>query len=228
FTVGRVSGESLEAPPANAVSSIQGRISGVQSVTPAQPGAGINILLRTPTSISRSNTPLIVVDGVILASTFDRSSTDLSSLDIESIEVVKGAAAASLYGSRAASGVIQIRTRRGAGVEQGRTQFTVRSEFGTNQLNRRIDLAQHHSFRVNAQGQFVDADGNLVSRGNRVSRPVEERFADVPYSTPVYDHVDQFFDPGQFMINSVTLARSSDDTNFFTSLGNHQIGGVVL
>src|SRR5690606_34955330 len=65
FTVGRVSGESLEAPPANAVSSIQGRISGVQSVTPAQPGAGINILLRTPTSISRSNTPLIVVDGVI-------------------------------------------------------------------------------------------------------------------------------------------------------------------
>jgi TonB-linked SusC/RagA family outer membrane protein len=227
FTVARVSGDNLQVPPANAVSSLQGRISGVNSTTPAQPGAGINIILRTPTSINRSNTPLIVVDGVILASTFGRSTTDLSSLDIESIEVVKGAAAASLYGSRAASGVVQIRTRRGAGIEPGSTQITVRSEVGSSSLNRRIDLASHHQYLVNAQGVFVDEDGVPVSRGDRVERPVEERFLDVPYAA-TYDHVDQFFEPGSFMVNSVTLARSSDDTNFFASYGNQQTDGVVL
>jgi TonB-linked SusC/RagA family outer membrane protein len=228
FTVGRVSGENLQVPPANAVASIQGKIAGVSAITPAQPGAGINIVLRTPTSINRSNTPLIVVDGVILASTFGRSTTDLSSLDIESIEVVKGAAAASLYGSRAASGVIQIRTRRGAGLEGGRTQVTVRSEFGMNQLNRRIDLARHHYYRTNAQGQYIDTDGNVVDRSDRTARPAVERFLDVPYADPTYDHGTQFFDPGNFRTNSVTLARSSDDTNFFASFSNQQIDGVVL
>ncbi|HEX2166203.1 MAG TPA: SusC/RagA family TonB-linked outer membrane protein [Longimicrobiales bacterium] len=228
FTVGRVSGENLQVPPANAVSSLQGRISGVTSTTPAQPGAGINIILRTPTSINRSNTPLIVVDGVILASTFGRSTTDLSSLDIESIEVVKGAAAASLYGSRAASGVIQIRTRRGAGLESGNTQITVRSEIGSSSLNRGIDLAQHHHYLTNAQGQYIDEDGAVVVREDRVERPEAERFLDVPYADPTYDHIDQFFEPSAFMVNSVTLARRSDDTNFFASFGNQQSGGVVL
>lgn len=228
FTVGRVSGENLQVPPANAVSSIQGKIAGVNATTPAQPGGGINILLRSPTSINRSNTPLIVVDGTILASTFGRSSTDLSSLDIESIEVVKGAAAASLYGSRAANGVIQIRTRRGAGIDGTGTQITARSEIGVNQLARRIDLANHHHYRVNAQGQYINASGTVVDRSDRVERPVGERYLDVPYADPTYDHVDQFFDPGRFTINSVTLARNSDETNFFAAFGAHRIAGVVL
>ena len=87
-------------------------------VPPAQPGDGISIQLRTPTSINKSNSPLIVVDGVIL-SNVTASSADLNSLDIESVEVVKGAAGASLYGSRAASGVIQIRTARGNALVAG-------------------------------------------------------------------------------------------------------------
>jgi TonB-dependent SusC/RagA subfamily outer membrane receptor len=197
-------------------------------IEPAQPGAGINILLRTPTSISRSNTPLFVVDGVILASTFGRSTADLAALDIESIEVVKGAAAASLYGSRAAAGVVQIRTRRGAGLETGQTRVTVRSEFGINQLARRISLASHHNYLTNAQGEYVNASGTVVERKNRVQRPASERFLDVPYKDPIYDHLDQFFDPGTFMVNSVTLAQNSDNTNFFTSFSNNRNSGVVL
>ena len=228
FTVGRLSAEALPTPSANAIGSIQGKIAGASIITPAQPGAGINIVLRSPTSISRSNTPLFVVDGVILASTFGRSSTDLSSLDIESIEVVKGAAAASLYGSRAAAGVIQIKTRRGTAAGAEGTQVTVRSEIGIDQLGRRIDLARHHHYRTNAQGQYVDANGNVVDRNNRVIRPVEDRFLDVPYADPIYDNVEQFFDPGRFNTNSVTIAGRSESTNFFAAFGNHQTGGVVL
>jgi TonB-linked SusC/RagA family outer membrane protein len=228
FTIGRVSGDALQVPTPNAISSIQGRIASASIITPAQPGAGINIVLRTPTSINRSNTPLFVVDGVVLASTFGRSSTDLSSLDIESIEVVKGAAAASLYGSRAAAGVINIRTRRGAGPGVQGTQVTVRSEIGVNQLARRISLARHHNYLTDAQGRYVDANGNTVAREDRVLRPVAERFLDVPYADPIYDHGRQFFDPGRFVTNSVTMGGSTESTNFFAAFGNHQIGGVVL
>ena len=67
------------------------------------------------------------------------TSSQLNALDIESLEVVKGAAAASLYGSRASSGVIQIRTRRGAGIAAGATRVTARSEVGTNALGNQIE-----------------------------------------------------------------------------------------
>ena len=229
FTIARLGAESLEVPPANAISALQGKVAGANIVSPAQPGAGINIVLRTPTSINRTNTPLFVVDGVVLASTFGRSSADLSSLDIESIEVVKGAAAASLYGSRASNGVIQIRTRRGAAGEQGVTRITARSEIGVNQLGRGIDRAMSHQYRTDAQGNWVDLNGNVVDRDNRVERPAAERFLDQPYRPgEAVDHVEQFFDPGRFTTNSLTLSRNSEDTNFFTSFSSQRTGGVVL
>ncbi|CAN5818008.1 TonB-dependent receptor [soil metagenome] len=229
FTIARLGAESLEVPSMNAIGALQGKVAGASIIAPAQPGGGINILLRSPTSINRTNSPLFVVDGVVLASTFGRSSADLSSLDIESIEVVKGAAAASLYGSRASNGVIQIRTRRGAGGESGVTRITARSEIGVNQLSRGIDRAMSHQYRVDGQGNWIDAGGATVDRQNRVERPASERFLDQPYAAgQAVDHVEQFFDPGRFATNSVTLARNSEDTNFFTSFSNQQIDGVVL
>ncbi len=228
FTIARLGEDALQVPPANAISALQGKVAGASIITPAQPGAGINILLRTPTSINRTNSPLFVVDGVVLASAFGRSTADLSSLDIESIEVVKGAAAASLYGSRASNGVVQIRTRRGTGMETGVTRITARSEIGVNQLARGIDRARSHHYIADAQGNYLDANGNPVDRANRVVRPVGERFLDQPYPGGAIDHVEQFFDPGRFSTNSVTLARNSDDTNFFTSFSNQRIAGVVL
>src|SRR4051812_19933001 len=113
FTVGRVNTADAPVPASNAVETIQGKVAGVSITPTGQPGSGTNILLRSPTSISKSTSPLIVVDGVILSQSFDASTADLESSDIESVEIVKGAAAASLYGSRASAGVIQIRTKRG-------------------------------------------------------------------------------------------------------------------
>jgi TonB-linked SusC/RagA family outer membrane protein len=230
FTVSRLGPESFQVPAAaNALTSITGKIAGASVISDAQPGAGVNIVLRSPTSISKSNYPLIVVDGVILASTFGRSSADLESLDIERIEVVKGAAAASLYGSRASNGVIQIWTRRGSGVgEEERTHVSVRTEYGRNQLNRGIGLATHHYFLTNASGQYVDANGTVVDREDRVARDAAERFLDIRYSDPLYDHIDQFFNAGDYTSNSVNLSRSSHTTNFFASFTNRKESGVVL
>lgn len=228
FTVAQVSGDQLQVPVDNAINSLQGKVAGANIVTSPQPGAGINIVLRSPTSVNKSNAPLVVVDGVILASTFGRSSADIDALDIESIEIVKGAAAASLYGSRAANGVIQIRTRRGTNVAEGDTRITVRSEWGQNSLGGEIGRARHHHYLTDASGRFVDQNGNPVGRGSRVERPASERFLDQPYATGTYDHVEQFFDPGQYSTNSISIAQNGDATNFYASYVRRQVDGVVL
>jgi TonB-linked SusC/RagA family outer membrane protein len=228
FTVGRVNSEDAPVPAANAIETIQGKIAGV-SVTPSgQPGSGTNILLRSPTSISKSTSPLVVVDGVIQTQSFGGSSADLESMDIESVEVVKGAAAASLYGSRAASGVIQIRTRRGAGNPEGATQVTTRSEVGKNALGGKIDWADKHYYLTNAAGQYVNTAGTVVTRAQRVARPAYERFQDVSYIDPVYDQVDRFFKPGTFYKNTVTMSQRAGRTNWLLSFNNNREGGVVL
>ena len=228
FTVGRVEAENSPVPSTNAVETIQGKIAGVTVVPSGQPGSGTNIMLRSPTSINKSTSPLIVVDGVVLSQSFAGATADLQSLDIESVEVVKGAAAASLYGSRAAAGVIQIRTRRGASLPEGATQITARTEIGTNSLAGQIDWARNHYYRTNAQGQYVNAAGTVVPRSQRVAKPAYERFQDTPYADPIYDQVDRFFDPGQFYKNSLTFAQKATRTNWLLSLVNSREDGVVM
>ncbi len=228
FTVGRVDAANAPVPATNAVETLQGKVAGATVVGTGQPGGGTNILLRSPSSINKTTFPLVVVDGVILSQSFGGSTADLQSLDIESVEVVKGAAAASLYGSRAANGVIQIRTRRGSGLAEGNTQVTVRSEMGTNAIANKVDWAQRHYYRTNAAGEYVNAAGAVVDRNGRVPRAAWERFQDVEYLAPTYDPVEQFFDPGQFYKNSFNIAQNSGNTNWFFSFVNSREDGVVL
>jgi TonB-linked SusC/RagA family outer membrane protein len=228
FTVGRVSAENLPVPAANALEAIQGKIAGVTVVPSGQPGSGTNIQLRSPTSINKGNAPLVVVDGVIQSQAFGASSADLESMDIESIEVIKGAAAASLYGSRASSGVLQIKTRRGTNIGEGATRWTARSEVGTNSLAGKIDWARNHYYQTDANGAYINAAGAVVPRGQRIPRPTYQRFQDVTYADPVYDQVDRFFDPGQFSKNSFNIAQNNQRTNWFLSLVNTREDGVVL
>jgi TonB-linked SusC/RagA family outer membrane protein len=224
FTVGRVAKEDAPVAATNAIAEIQGKISGVMIVPAAQPGDEISIQLRTPSSINKGSTPLLVVDGVILS----ESTADLSSLDIESIEVVKGAAGASLYGSRAANGVIQIRTSRGNGLASGQTQFTFRSEVGSSAIAHQLHWAQYHYYLTNSSGQYVNAAGAVVTRTQRVARPAATRFQDVTYLDTLYDPVKLFFDPGKLITNSLTIAQNGERTNFLTTLEKQQQDGVML
>lgn len=226
FTVGRVSAEQVPVPPANAVEALAGRVAGAQIVTPGQPGSGINVQLRTPASISKGNAPLIVVDGVILAEGVDAGTADLNALDIESVEVVKGAAAASLYGSRASNGVLQIRTRRGRDLAEGRTAVTLRTEYGANEIQNPIGFSQYNPYLV-ANGQYVDAAGNPVTRDQRVTRPAAERFQDSPFPGGTFDPVRRFFDAGAFGQTSATLSQNAGRTNFLATVSRQTAGGVI-
>src|SRR4029079_308092 len=168
-----------------------------------------------------------VVEGVIWSQSFEGSSADLESMDIESVEVVKGAAAASLYGSRAASGVIQIKTSRGNGLSLGQTQFTVRSEFGGSSLDYDMPRAQHHFYATNAKGEYVDATGKVVTRDARIARPAAERFQDVPYAVPIFNPVKSLFHPGNTSTNSISIAQNGEKTNFLTTLSHQRPDGVL-
>ncbi|HET7553833.1 MAG TPA: SusC/RagA family TonB-linked outer membrane protein [Gemmatimonadaceae bacterium] len=228
FTVGHVDAADAPVPATNAVETIQGKVAGVTVVPSGQPGSGTNILLRSPTSINKSNTPLIIVDGVIQSQSFTGSTADLESLDIESVEVVKGAAAASLYGSRASAGVISIKTKRGSALPEGPPRVTIRSEYGDNSLGGKIHWARYNDYMINEAGQYIDEDSAVVDRSDRVEEPVYKRFQDNPYPDPIYDQVDRFFDPGQFFKNSVTVAQNSGKTNWLMALADTKEDGVVL
>lgn len=108
-----VSGEEIaKQPNANAVSSIQGKVPGVNITNSGRPGSSPNVRIRGVGSVSNSD-PLYVVDGVL--------TTDISYLnssDIESMNILKDASSAAIYGIRAANGVIVIKTKRGTGANE--------------------------------------------------------------------------------------------------------------
>jgi TonB-linked SusC/RagA family outer membrane protein len=144
-----ISAEQIEdAPVANAQQLLAAQTPGVTVLgNSGQPGAGGVIRLRGNNSISQSNNPIIYVDGVRIyngdspvvpnAHQVVNPFNDIRAEDIERVEVVKGAAATTLYGTEASGGVIQIFTKRG---RAGRPQWSMELVGGTNDLNY-LDLA---------------------------------------------------------------------------------------
>ena len=155
FTVARVTSDQMPVPATNPLTQLQGKVAGAQIVAASgRPGAQPSVILRAPTSINasgRTQEPLYVVDGIII----NGGLPDLNPEDIESVEVVKGAAAASLYGARAGNGVIQITTKTGKTSSQNSIKFGFRSEIGTGDLERQIQIAQRH-------GLFTDETGTRL------------------------------------------------------------------
>ena len=108
--ISKMDGKTLESMPVNLVGDgMKGRIAGLQvATTDATPGSAPKFLIRGGSSINNSNDPIVLVDGAV------REMAGLNPNDIESIEVLKDAASAGIYGSRASNGVILITTKKGA------------------------------------------------------------------------------------------------------------------
>lgn len=123
--------ELSDMPVANISQKLQGKFSGVQ-ITQAngEPGAGMAMRIRGQSSLKDGNEPLIVIDGFPTTSGLQ----DISPDEIENITILKDAASASLYGSRAANGVILITTR---GAREGKTNIEFSSYFGVTHVNKR-------------------------------------------------------------------------------------------
>jgi TonB-linked SusC/RagA family outer membrane protein len=150
--VGSLKPEAVQELPSPAVEQVlQGRISGVQvSQNSGVPGSAISVRVRGSSSISAGNQPLYVIDGVPMTQgsfsgldgTMGGQSidalADLNPNEIESIEVLKDASAAAIYGSRASNGVVLVTTKRGAAKERADIQFN--AYYGTQRDWKRVEF----------------------------------------------------------------------------------------
>ncbi len=131
--IARVKGSDVQnMPVANLNQALQGRAAGVfVESNSGKVGEGVKILIRGSGSISASNSPLYVIDGVPIStnSTSGNPIADINFNDIETFDILKDASAAAIYGSRAANGVVLITTKKG---RAGKTIFQVNSQYGTN------------------------------------------------------------------------------------------------
>lgn len=222
-SVARLSEEQLTAVPASSpVTAIAGKVSGVRvSTGSGNPGAEPSIRLRGSTNlgIGRSR-PLIIVDGAIAANNLG----DIDANDIESIEILKGAAAASFYGSNAANGVVNITTKRGRNIADNSIAFTLRSEFGRSGLERYVPLNTSHywetnpdgSFRLNPQGQRIIKAGGVADNPYPASGP--NRFR---------NQLQEWMDEGDFFLTNMQVGGRSGATNFNTSFSTDRNAGIL-
>jgi len=168
------SDELLKNKNTNVINSLDGKIAGVNvTQSSGSAGSGANISIRGGTSLDRDNQPLFVVDGVIYDnstpiggnSSFDgaqRTSTtysnrvmDINPEDIETMSILKGAAASALYGSRAANGVVVITTKKGA--EDGKVSVGVSSKLQSSWVNRLpVEQSSYKRGYYNQTGVFSD------------------------------------------------------------------------
>jgi TonB-linked SusC/RagA family outer membrane protein len=158
FSVARVDEREMPVASANPLTQLQGKVPGMNIVSATgRPGAAPAVILRGPKMINaqgRSQEPLYIVDGVALNGTI----ADINPQDIESVEVVKGAAASSLYGSRAGAGVIQITTKSGRDASAG-IRFNVRAEYGRGDVEREFPLPWNHHLMMDETRRYFCRQG---------------------------------------------------------------------
>ncbi len=226
FSVEQMNVADMQMVPTPSVTGlIQGKIPGVKAIQGSgMPGSEPSFQFRGPTSITGRQEPLVVIDGVITRGGI----ADINTQDIESIEVVKGAAAAALYGSRAQAGVLQIFTKTGAGIPAGPPRVTIRSTFESNSLEHLLGHNRGHPWRMNSAGQFIDFDGNVVdlpAQGRKIAYDdggtglnSKKAFADKEFPGKTYDPMRQFYDPGNRRSTNVSISGTSGGgTQYFIS-----------
>lgn len=213
FSIEKVAGEKLlKVPATDAASALQGKVAGVRvTKSSGAPGSESDVQLRGVKMIFGSSNPLYIVDGILT----ENGLADVNAEDIEAIEVLKGAAASSLYGSRAANGVVSIITKRGTGMAPGKVQVDFRTEYGKSSLG-------YVPKRSKSTNRLVE--GGKVNYG--VTDP--DQVYDNPYPK-TYDHIDQFFNPGDYFTTHLALKGTTQNNKMsvYTSIQTTKEGGVV-
>ncbi|WP_436517281.1 SusC/RagA family TonB-linked outer membrane protein [Ekhidna sp. To15] len=220
FSVGKVNEEQLQKVPAtDPGNALRGKTAGVTIVQPSgNPTSAPSIRLRGSTNISGSQSPLIIVDGVIT----DGSLSDINMNDVQSIEVVKGAAASSLYGSLAGNGVVQIITKRGRGTID--PEVTVRAEYGFSKIARDYPIAERHFFRLEENGDFILNSGGQLTED--VADP--DGLMDNLYPADLnFDNVKALLTAQPWRNLSTSVGGGSENINYYLSYQNLNQKGIL-
>jgi TonB-linked SusC/RagA family outer membrane protein len=233
----------------NVLSALQGKVAGVTITTASGlPGASSNINIRGITSLQGNNQPLFVVDGIPISNDIDRTSSSLNgaqqsnrALDIdpenvESINILKGPAAAALYGSRASAGAIIITTKSGRSVNK-KLEVTVTSGLSFQRVYGLIDLQ-------NDYGQGTGGTNVLTSGSDPNSGTTNSwgpRFGTAPTRAngllladgtvqdfrAYEDNTKDFYRTGRILQNGVNIAGGNADQNVSLSINNTSQRGIT-
>ncbi|MBT8219353.1 MAG: TonB-dependent receptor [Bacteroidia bacterium] len=197
--------------------ALQGRVSGVMVTrNSGNPGSTIDVRIRGSSSIGSGNEPLFVVDGVpMISGDFSQEDlggqginalSDLNPNDIESIEVLKDASSASIYGSRGANGVVLITTKKG---KAGKTQVNFNATYGWQERSNKIDLLTADQYKAASLEILGDADaGDGGQFGNT-------------------DWQDVVFQTGTLQEYSVNISGGDERTRFYTGLSYIDDVGII-
>jgi TonB-linked SusC/RagA family outer membrane protein len=235
YATQEVDGESIsETRELNMVNSLSGKVAGV-NITQGGGGlggGGARIVIRGETSLSGGNGPLFVIDGV------PGGSNDVASDDIASISVLKGPAAAALYGSRAAAGVILVTTKSGAG-SKDRIGAEVNMSISTQ--NPFILPRYQNEFGQGSGGQYKYFDGNngtwpdgsisnddsRINWGPRFDGELRPQFnGNLPWiANP--NNVRDFYETGMIFNNNAAVYGSSKAGDFRLSYTNIAQKGII-
>ncbi len=239
-SVTKIGAEALTAVnPTSLSSALSGKVAGIRtSSSSGSPGAGTDILLRADNNLNNvGSSPLILVDGVILQG----SLADINSDDVASMEVIKGAAASALYGSRAGNGVIAVTTKRGSSIAMNTTKVNVRNEVGFQDIANVLDLATHHPYKLASdwatyKGQYTKYDGvtypaGYVGAGYNPgiagTRSIDtDHYLDNPFGVN-RDQQAQFFNTGVNYANFVSVSSRTEKTGVYASFENNKQEGVI-
>ena len=246
----------VEVPSLSPESAIIGQVAGVQvQETSGEPGASPNIRVRGSGSISAGNDPLFVIDGIPISRNLTSAGVNggipgrsaafqpppvnplatLNPNDIESIQVLKDASAAAIYGSRGGNGVLLITTKNASATEEGKFSFD--SFISLQDVANKIDLmnarelidftrdARNNDYLSSVPGASIDDPIGPGERGN-ANYELPESFLN--WDGTDTDWQDVIFKTG--IVNNYNFSYASpirNNTSFFTSVGYYKQTGVV-
>jgi len=218
-----------ETQPQNIISSLSAAAPNVRVNTQSgEPGASAFVLIRGATSVTGTNQPLVVVDNQPIDNSTESTNggdgstvtqnraADINPNDIESIQILKGAAASAIYGARAANGVILITTKKGAA---GPTRYTVTSTQTFDNVIKTFPLQQSYGQGSNGKAgtcSAPDCSATSLSWGPLLTS-----------GTPVFNHGSEIYDTGITSDNAVSISGGSERTSFFLSGGLTDQLGVM-
>lgn len=251
--ISSISSESLgKSGSANLLNSLQGKVPGAQiTQNSGDPAGGITIRLRGVKSIQGSSDPLYVIDGVVVSNSSANVSqtalgsqvgsatigtnrlADINPADIETINVINGAAAAAQYGSRAANGVVLITTKRG---KSGTPKITLSTSFSSNELRKKVFVSTYGKqfgfagLRLHTIGG-ISAAQITANPGTTTVGIIREgattQLANNLVDVTRYDYQDNIFQKGMGTTNNVSISGGTEKTQYFTSINYSKNEGIV-
>ncbi|GEO23837.1 SusC/RagA family TonB-linked outer membrane protein [Cyclobacterium qasimii] len=227
--ISQVSGKDIENRFTSRIDeALQGKLAGVSvQQTSGLPGAAPVIRIRGTSSITEGNQPLWVVDGMPIEDANIIANINMS--DAESVEVLKDAAAAAIYGSRASNGVVIITTKKG---KSGKTNISYNMRYGIQEPEKLVDFVsgpEHAELLAEWRAWRWESTGGDPNEPN-ASRPANMRI-DPNWLTgdvPNYNIQDHLFRTASIQNHNISLSGGNDKTTYFMSLDYLDQEGIAV